>query len=104
MKLTLFAFILMLLSSLGFAAEHQKIDTLGMSSKGQFVALEEYGYKADVHCYYSRVKIINVWKNEYVGTPVEVVLPAHRPVDLEKARQKVKLLAQDQLKQFNING
>ncbi len=104
MKPVMFGLFLTLFCTFAFAAEHQKIDTLGISSKGQYVALEEYGYLADTHFYYSRVKIINVWKNEYVGTPVEVSLPAHRPLDLQKARDKVKLLAQDQLKQFNING
>lgn len=100
----LIVLILGMVCSLSFAAEHQKIDTLGISSKGQFVAFEEYGYKADVHSYYARVKIINVWKNEYVGESFEVSLPAHRPMVLEKVRQQVKILAQDQLKKFNING
>lgn len=78
------------------------IDTLGASSKGQFVALEEYGYKPQSHSYYVRIKIMNVWKKEYVGKLVEVELPAHRPVFLDKARARAKILATDELKQFGI--
>jgi predicted secreted protein len=97
-------FVLICLNSQAFGSEHQKIDTLGVSSKGQYVALEEYGYKADQHTYYVTIKFINVWKKEYVGSQIEVVSPAHRPDFLVKAREKAKILAHDQLKQFNING
>lgn len=87
-----------------FSAEHQMIDSLGASPKGQFVALEEYGYKALNHSYYVRIKVMNVWKKEYVGKMIEVELPAHRPVYLKKARSKAKILAQEELKKFNISG
>ena len=103
MKTMILCFWLMMMGS-AMAAEHLVIDTLGSSAKGQFVAVEEYGYKADAHTYYAKVMILNVWKSEYVGKTVEVSVPAHRPVDLDKARAQVKLMAQDQLKQFNIKG
>ena len=93
-----------LVSTLSLASEHQMIDTLGVSPKGQFVALEEYGYKSQSHSYYVRIKVMNVWKKEYVGSPVEVELPAHRPDFLGKARAKAKILAQEQLKKFDISG
>lgn len=94
--------LFMLMAIPAFASEHQIIDTLGVSSKGQFVALEEYGYKSQNHSYYVRIKIMNVWKKEYVGKSIEVELPAHRPVYLEKARARAKFLAMEELKLYKI--
>lgn len=80
------------------------IDTLGMSKKGQFVALEEYGHNSHKHSYYVQVKIINVWTNEFVEEPIEVELPAHRPHYLQMARDKARLLSQDLLLKYDISG
>ena len=87
-----------------FANQHNKIDTLGMSKAGQFVALEEYGYKANTHSYFVTIKILNVWTKEYVGSTVEVEEPAKRPLSLNHAREKAKKLASDDLKRFKILG
>lgn len=94
----------LLISGLALSAEHQMIDTLGASPKGQFVALEEYGYKSQNHTYYVVIKVMNVWKKEYVGSPVTVEVPAHRPNYLQKARSQAKALAQEQLLRFGISG
>ena len=91
-------------STQAFAKQHNKIDTLGMSKAGQFVALEEYGYKANTHSYFVTIKIINVWTKEYVGSTVEVEEPALRPISLNQAREKAKKLASDDLKRFKILG
>lgn len=104
MKKFILALLLMTLTHLTRASEHQMIDTLGVSPKGQYVAIEEYGYKAQNHSYYVRIKIMNVWKKEYVGKSVEVELPAHRPVFLEKARSRAKVLAFEELSRFKIQG
>lgn len=93
-----------LLLPLAQASEHQMIDTLGSSPKGQFVALEEYGYKDQHHSYYVRIKIINVWTKEYVGKSIEVELPASRPGFLGKARSRARFLAQEELRKFDIKG
>lgn len=93
-----------LVSSLTWASPHQVIDTLGASPKGQYVALEEYGYKLEKHSYYVTIRIMNVWTKEYVGKPVLVELPAIRPKYLKEARLKAKILAQDELKRFQISG
>jgi predicted secreted protein len=98
-------FVLLLgMSTQAFAKQHNKIDTLGMSKAGQFVALEEYGYKANTHSYFVTIKIINVWTKEYVGSTVEVEEPALRPISLNQAREKAKKLASDDLKRFKILG
>ena len=86
-----------------WAKDHQMIDVLGSSSKGQFVAIEEYGYKSQTHTYYVTVKIVNVWTKQYVGENFNVELPAHRPAYLEKARSEAKKLATEELKRFNIS-
>lgn len=93
-----------LLSGMVYAKEHQMIDTLGSSPKGQFVALEEYGYQSLNHTYYVKIKVMNVWRKKYVGKEIFVELPAHRPDYLKRARQKAKMLAQDELSKFHISG
>ena len=94
---------LLMISGLAFGSEHQMIDTLGTSSKGQFVALEEYGYTSETHSYYVTIKIVNVWTKEYVGQSIEVELPATRPDYLQRARDKAKDMAQGQLSKYRIN-
>jgi predicted secreted protein len=96
---TIFIFVLF-----GFqakAAQHQKIDTLGSSPKGQFIAVEEYGYQADNKSFYVTIKVLNLWKKEYVGAPVKVEMPAKGNI-LQDARQKAKEMAQEILKSYNI--
>lgn len=102
-KLIVFTVFVMLAISVK-ASEHQMIDTLGASPAGQFVALEEYGYESHDHSYYVRIKVMNVWKKQYVGKVIEVELPALRPVNLKKARQKARMLAQEELKKYQISG
>ena len=98
-------FVLFLgITSQAFGGQHNKIDTLGMSRAGQFVALEEYGYKANTHSYFVTVKILNVWTKEYVGSTFVVEEPAHRPINLVQAREKARKLASDDLKKFKISG
>jgi predicted secreted protein len=104
MKNIILIFALLFIGNLAKASEHQMIDTLGVSPKGQYVALEEYGYKAHGHTYYVRIKIINVWKKEYVGKSVEVELPASHPQLLVKARARAKVLAFEELNRFQIRG
>jgi predicted secreted protein len=96
--------LLTMISTLAFAREHQMIDTLGSSSKGQFVALEEYGYEHQKHSYFVRINVINVWTSEYVGRSINVELPALKSTDLQKARDRAKILAQDELNRFGIRG
>ena len=96
-------FVLFLgIATQAFGNQHNKIDTLGMSKAGQFVALEEYGYKANTHTYFVTIKILNVWTKEYVGSTVEVEEPALSPVNLNQAREKAKKLASDDMNKFKI--
>lgn len=97
-------FFLLTLSTLAFGRQHQMIDTLGISPKGQFVALEEYGHNSQKQTYYVTIKVMNVWKKEYVGKAIQVEMPAYQPTLLKKAREKAKFLAQEELKRFNIKS
>lgn len=102
MKIT---FVLILgFASAAFGGQHNKIDTLGVSKAGQFVALEEYGYKASSNSYFVEIKIINVWTQEYVGKVFKVEARADRPVNLDQARVKARTLASDDLRRFKISG
>lgn len=94
---------LLMITAVAHASEHQMIDTLGVSSKGQFVALEEYGYKAQSHTYYVTIKVMNVWKKEYVGSRIEVEVPAHRPSYLNKARARARLMSLEHLRSYGIS-
>lgn len=86
----------------GHTAPHHRIDSLGTSPKGQFVALEEYGYEAQNNSYFVSIRIMNVWKKEYVGKPIELKVPVSVNKDLQQTRQMAKELAQEVLKSFNI--
>jgi hypothetical protein len=91
-------------SALLMASEHQYIGTLGASPRGQFVAIEEYGYMLDNHSSYSRIKVLNVWKKEYIGHPIHVEFPGHRSAVLQKARSKARSLAQGLLSHFQMSS
>lgn len=97
-------FILFLLASTAAFGKQHRIDTLGASKAGMYVALEEYGYKASTHSYFVTIKIINTYTKEYVGSKVEVEEPAYQPVNLKKARAKAKALASGDLAKYKISG
>ncbi len=93
----------LLLGGQAWASNKQKFDVLGTSSKGQFVAVEEYGYRPGTHMYFVTIRVMNVWKKEYVGDSIQIELPATRPYILERARKEAKELAQNTFKRFQIH-
>lgn len=93
----------MLMLSNAYAVNKQKIDVVGISSKGQFVAIEEYGYRPGTHMYFVTIRVMNVWKKEYVGDKVQVELPATRPYVLKKARLEARELAENTFKKYKIH-
>lgn len=88
---------------MGQAADHQVIDTLGASPKGQYVAVEEYGYRRGTHRYYVSIRIINVWTKKYVGQPIFAETEAHRPNYLGKVRAQARAQARPQLTFYEIS-
>lgn len=94
--------LFILLVPTAFGANRQRIDVLGTSPKGQFVAVEEYGYRPGTHMYFVTIRVMNVWKKSYVGDKIQIELPAARPFVLKKARAEARELAQATLKRFQI--
>ena len=78
------------------------IRTLGASPKGQYVAIEEYGFNAGLGTYYSRIKLMNVWKQEYVAPVIEIEEGARRPTDLQRVRDTARERAASDMNKFNI--
>lgn len=79
-----------------------RIKAIGSSPRGQFVAFEEYGYKHGRKLPFSKIRVMNVWKNTYVDTPVQVI-GADEQDRLNHVRKKAKDLANKKLKKFNIS-
>lgn len=98
-----FLIITLLLFGQAWAVNKQKIDVLGTSPKGQYVAVEEYGYLPSTHMYFVTIRVMNVWKKVYVGDKIQVELPAARPFVLKKARAEAKELAQSTFKKYKIS-
>jgi hypothetical protein len=104
LRLIFLSFFLLILglSPAVFSAEHQRIDTLGVSKKGQFVAVEEYSYAPSRQMFIVSIRILNVWTKKFVGESVNLEVPARRPHTLHSVRMKAKLMAQEELLKFNI--
>lgn len=79
-----------------------RVNAIGSSPRGQFVAFEEFGYKQGRKLPYSKIRVLNVWKNKYVDKPVQVI-GSDDSDRLEYVRQRAKNLADKQLKKFNIS-
>ena len=79
-----------------------RVKALGSSPRGQYVAIEEFGYKDQRTQPYSRIRVMNVWKNKYVGSPVNVI-SSDNEMELSQVRAKAKNLAKQKLKKFNIS-
>jgi len=94
----------LLLSLNCFSSSREYVDTIGSSPKGQYVAFETYGFKPEEKKFYSSIKIMNVWKKQYVGSIIEAEMPAFTKDSLSKVRAKARTLALENLKKFQISG
>ena len=79
-----------------------RIKAIGSSPRGQYVAFEEFGYKNGRKFPYSRIRVMNVWKNRYVDTPIYLI-GTEKDDRLNIIRIKAKSLAVKKLKKFNIS-
>ena len=93
--------LLFSLTSVVSAKTTVKIKALGSSPKGQFVAFEEFGYKFGDSRPYSRIRIMNMWKNKYIGKPIQVI-GTQKGVKLTHIRSQAKSLAREKLTKLNI--
>jgi hypothetical protein len=102
MKIALILFCMSLFFKEVEASQHQHMNSLGTSQAGQFIALEEYGYKKQGHVYYSNIRFINVWTGDDVGTVINHELPALNKDKLQHVRQKAKDEAREQMAKYKI--
>lgn len=80
-----------------------RINTIGASPRGQFVAFEEFGYKEGRKFPYSKIRVMNVWKNKYVDDPVQVIGKDGNE-KLDQVRKKAKDMAIKKFAKFNIES
>ncbi|MAZ50099.1 MAG: hypothetical protein CME65_16165 [Halobacteriovoraceae bacterium] len=80
-----------------------RINTIGASPRGQYVAFEEFGYKEGRKFPYSKIRVMNVWKNKYVDDPIQVIGKKEEE-NLHHVRKKAKDLALKKFKKFNIES
>jgi predicted secreted protein len=99
-----FVLITLLMSFSSWGSEHQRINTLGVSKKGQFVAIEEYGYLPTSNTYKVSIRILNVWTKEFVGESVALEEPARRADSLQTMRERARFLAHGEMAKFNIHN
>lgn len=94
---------MLLFSSLSSAGSLVVIKAVGESPKGQFVAFEEYGYKNGTKTPYSKIRVMNMWKNKYVSKPIIVMgLKNDIEMTLGHVRAKVRELVSLKLKKYSI--
>lgn len=103
MKL-LIILILLSIQSLALANTTVSVHPIGSSPKGQYVAFEEFGYLNNSKVPFSKIKIMNVWKQQYVGTEISVLSSKKRNLNLSQVRAKARKQATKHLKEFNISG
>lgn len=79
-----------------------RVKALGSSPRGQFVAFEEYGYKNGRKYPFSKIRVMNVWKNKYVDEAIHLI-GIEQEENLSSVRVKAKKMAIKKLKKFNIS-
>ena len=102
MKVLLILSIL-LSSQFSFSKNLIRVKAIGKSSKGQYIAFEEYGFTNNSKTPFSKIRVMNVWKKKYVTKEIKVIGPSHNS-NLKEVRAKAKKLAKQDLKTFNISS
>lgn len=78
-----------------------KVNVIGSSGKGQYIAFEEFGYKLGKSLPFAKIRILNVWTNKYIKNSYEVV---KKGTTLLEVRKKVRSMATETLKKFHISS
>ena len=94
-------FVVGSMSSQAQAKTLVRVMAIGSSPNGQFVAFEEFGYHNGREVPFSKIRVMNIWKNKYVSDPVMVVGNQDES-NLRLVRVEAKKMAGKELKQFNI--
>lgn len=87
-------------NSISYASLPIEVSPLGVSPKGQFVALQEVGaHNQDSQ--YVKIRIFNTWKKEFIGDVI-LVNNSKEDLNLNQLKNKARSLARSQFKQFKI--
>jgi predicted secreted protein len=90
-------------AQVSFSKNLIRVKAIGKSSKGQYIAFEEYGFTNNSKTPFSKIRVMNVWKNKYVTKEIKVIGPSKNS-NLKEVRAKAKKLAKKGLKSFNISS
>lgn len=103
MQVLTFLVLVFLLTGKLFAANLVNINPLGASSKGQYYAIEEFGIKQNTGRAFSRIQVINTWKETQVKV-VERSIPysGEGQVEVESMRQAALESIRPSLNQYGI--
>jgi predicted secreted protein len=78
-----------------------RVKAIGSSPKGQYVAFEEFGYKNGRKTAFSKIRVMNMWKNKMMSSPVQVIGNSQKN-KLQDIRIEAKGKASLQFKKYNI--
>jgi predicted secreted protein len=78
-----------------------RVKAIGSSPRGQYVAFEEFGYKNGRKTAFAKVRIMNMWKNKIMSSPIQVIGNSKKN-KLQDVRIEAKDKASLQLKKYNI--
>jgi len=98
---------IMILSCITMMAAQAKsitrVKTIGSSPKGQYIAFEEFGYQNESKSSFSKIRVMNVWKDKYVTKTIYIKSDKNN-TSLKQVRAKAKKLVMKRLKKFNISS
>lgn len=103
MKQIILLITLIFIAKASFAGNLVKVKAIGKSPKGQFIAFEEFGFTHSDQKPFSKIRVMNMWKNKYVTKEVKVT-GLEDETSLDQVRAKAKKLARKDLISFNISG
>lgn len=94
--------VLFILSFQLFAAR-LIVNPIGSSQKGQYVALEEYEIRKDSKQINYKIKIMNTWKNKYVGKEISIQREYNSSENIKEIRAELIAQSEKYFKKYNIN-
>lgn len=95
------AFLLFVCSANIFAGDYARLNVIGFSSDGKYMAFEEYGTQDGSGYPYSTIYFIDTAKNSFAAKPVPVNIQNETATEAS-ARLKAKTSAAATLKKFKI--
>jgi predicted secreted protein len=99
--LILIALILILIPTGIYAGDYAKLNFIGISKDGKYLAFEQYGVQDGSGFAYSNTYFIDVEKNEYAGKPVPMMIE-NESITLDSIRNKAGNFVVTKLKKLGI--